>query len=396
MGKPVRVLYSFPHKLGAGRICYTAWEQVRGVAAAGADVMVAPGVLHRALPPSVRVHPTLARGPVRIPYRLTGVRRACDMHDAIVARRLQGMRGQVDIVHAWPTGALRTLEVAASLGIPTVLERPNSHSRYAYKVVQDECDRIGVPLPPGSEHAFDADVLAREEKEYDAATRLLCPSEFVVRSFVREGFPPSRLVRHTYGFDESRFWPAQESQEARGGLTALFAGFCAVRKGLHLALEAWLSSAAHRDGTFFIAGEFLPAYKEKLLPLLAHPSVRMLGQRDDVPDLMRRADLLVLPSIEEGFGLVCIEAMASGSVPLVSNACTDICRHMENSLVHSVGDVAALASHFDLLRDDPTLLARLRSAAVATSPNFTWKAAGGLLLAAYTDTMQAYQDAHRA
>jgi len=33
--KPIRVLYSFPHKLGADRICYTAWQQVNGLAAAG-------------------------------------------------------------------------------------------------------------------------------------------------------------------------------------------------------------------------------------------------------------------------------------------------------------------------------------------------------------------------
>ena len=40
-GGRVRVLYSFPHKLGAERICYTAWQQVNGLAAAGADVLVA-------------------------------------------------------------------------------------------------------------------------------------------------------------------------------------------------------------------------------------------------------------------------------------------------------------------------------------------------------------------
>lgn len=39
----IRVLYSFPHKLGADRICYTAWQQVRGLAVAGADVLDAPG-----------------------------------------------------------------------------------------------------------------------------------------------------------------------------------------------------------------------------------------------------------------------------------------------------------------------------------------------------------------
>ena len=53
----------------------------------------------------------------------------------------------------------------------------------------------------------------------------------------------------------------------------LFVGVCAVRKGLHFALEAWLKSPASADGRFLIAGEFLPDYEARLAPLLAHPSV---------------------------------------------------------------------------------------------------------------------------
>jgi len=63
----VRVLYSFPHKLGADRICYTAWQQVNGLTAAGAEVLVFAGAIHRPIPPSVKVRPTLARGKIRIP-----------------------------------------------------------------------------------------------------------------------------------------------------------------------------------------------------------------------------------------------------------------------------------------------------------------------------------------
>ncbi len=44
----------------------------------------------------------------------------------------------------------------------------------------------------------------------------------------------------------------------------IFVGVCAVRKGLHYALEAWLRSPASKDGTFLIAGGFLPDYQEKL------------------------------------------------------------------------------------------------------------------------------------
>ena len=46
---------------------------------------------------------------------------------------------------------------------------------------------------------------------------------------------------------------------------------------MHYAFEAWLRSPASKDGTFLIAGEFLPAYQEKLAPMLAHPSVESLA-----------------------------------------------------------------------------------------------------------------------
>ncbi|MEQ1353762.1 MAG: glycosyltransferase, partial [Candidatus Acidiferrum sp.] len=115
----------------------------------------------------------------------------------------------------------------------------------------------------------------------------------------------------------------------------------------------------------------------------SHPSVRVLGHREDIPQLMRDSDVMVLPSIEEGFGLVCTEALGSGSVPLVSDACTDLCRHMENSLVHKVADVAAITEHFNMLHDDRNLLRRLRDGALASAPACTWDQAGVRLLEAY-------------
>jgi glycosyltransferase involved in cell wall biosynthesis len=388
--RPVRVLYSFPHRLGAERICYTAWKQVSGLSEAGAKVHLHAASVKREVPPDVSVNSTLAWGAARLPYRVVGSMRAFALHDWIVSRRLEKLAGQIDIVHTWPLGALRTLRTAARLGIPTVLERPNAHTRFAYEAVRDECERIGVALPPDHEHAYNEEILRIEEEEYERAYRLLCPSDFVVQTFLDKGSPPERLARHIYGFDPARYFPSADSAKMQGGLTMLFVGVCAVRKGLHFALEAWLRSPAHRDGKFLIAGEFLPAYQRRLSSLLSHPSVQVLGHRTDVPELMRQADIFVLPSIEEGFGLVCTEAMGSGCVPLVSNACTDLCKHMENSLVHSVGDVEALTEHITQLHADRALLNRLRASGLKLAPTITWSAAGQMLLDVYRNTIEQF------
>ena len=386
----IRVLYSFPHKLGADRICYTASQQVNGLAAAGADLQVFPGVLHGPVPAGVKVRPTLARGKLRVSYKLLGSLRACALHDWVVARRLEQMAGEIDIIHTWPLGALQTLKTAARLGIPTVLERCNAHTGFAIEVVQKECERLGVTLPPDHEHANIPEKMRKEEEEYRLAYRLLCPSDFTVKTFVDKGYAKEKLARHIYGVDEKVYHPGGEPRDPGRGLTMLFVGVCAVRKGVHFALEAWLQSPASKDGTFLIAGEFLPAYAEKLAPMLNHPSVRVLGHRTDVPDLMRKSDILILPSIEEGFGLVITEAMASGCVPLASEACTEICKHMETGLMHGIGDVAAITRHITLLHEDRALLARLRSASLAAIPQIDWTAAGVRLLDVYRETIATY------
>jgi len=385
----IRVLYSFALKLGDERIGHTSWHQVNGIAGAGAMVLACPGVLHRAVPASVTVRPTLSWKKLRVSYKLLGRLRAYALHDWIVARRLEKLKDQVDVVHTWPLGALETLRTARRLGIATVLERPNTHTRFAFEIVQRECERLGVPLPPGHEHAYNPAVLEREEVEYRLADRLLCPSDFVLQTFLDRGFPREQLARHSYGYDESLCFPDGNARSSNRGLVLLFAGECAVRKGLHFALEAWLKSPAHHEGTFLIAGHFLPQYARKLSPLLAHPSVRVLGHRKDLPQLMRQSDVLVLPSIEEGSALVTYEARGSGCVLLVSEAAGAPCRHMENGLVHAPGDVATLAEHITRLHEDRTLLARLRAASLNTANEITWMAAGRRLLDVYREVLAA-------
>lgn len=390
--KPIRVLYSFPNKLGAQRICYTAWQQVNGLAAAGAKITVFTGGLLRSVPEGVTVSTTLARGKLRIPYKLIGSNRAMALHDYIVSRRIKEMAGEIDIVHTWPRGALRTIETARTLGIPTVLERCNAHTRFAYEVVRKECEHLGVALPANHESAYNEKILQIEEAEFRRADRLLCPSDFVVKTFLEQGFAPNQLARHIYGFDEKVYYPSTEPRGSRQGLTMLFVGICAVRKGVHYALEAWLGSPASKDGTFLIAGEFLPAYREKLESMLAHPSVRVLGHRNDVPELMRKSDILVLPSIEEGFGLVITEAMGSGCVPLASDACTEICSHLKTGLVHHVGDTVALTQQITMLHKDRALLEKLRATSLSMVPEITWTAAGVKLLEVYRQIIAEHND----
>jgi glycosyltransferase involved in cell wall biosynthesis len=64
---------------------------------------------------------------------------------------------------------------------------------------------------------------------------------------------------------------------------------------------------------------FLDSLERLVDELRVRHAVHFLGQRDNVPEIMRALELTLLPSWEEPFGLVTVECMALGTPPLVSS-----------------------------------------------------------------------------
>jgi glycosyltransferase involved in cell wall biosynthesis len=382
--RPLRVLFAFSTRLGTPGIGTTGWHQAAELAAKGVELTVACASLERPLPPQVRVIETLRPLGVRLPFRALGFDRTVALHDRRVAALLPG---DFDVVHSWPAGALRTLGAARAAGLPALLERPNAHTRFAYEVVAEEHRRLGIEVDPEATHAFDADRLAREEREYAAASHLLCPSDFVARTFLDAGFAPERLLRHRYGYDPARFAAPPTPEE--GPLRAIFVGSGEPRKGLHHALEAWLACGApEAGGRFVICGRIEPAYRELLAASLAHPSVEERGHVADPAAAMREADVLLLPSIEEGSALVTYEARACGCVLAVSDRAGAACRPGEDALVHPAGDVGVLRDQLASLVREPARLAELRAASLAGLGDLTWARAADALADAYRAAMR--------
>lgn len=385
--KSPRVLYSFPFRIGTERICSTAWYQVVGAALGVTRMTVLSGSLSRSLPQGIRNQTTLSCGSLRLPIGLLGIGHACRIHDWITARWLKKHAADIDVVHGWPLASLQTMRMAKRLAIPFLLERPNTHSAYAYEASAAESEKVGISLPRGHDHEFNQHFLDQEYQEYEAADYLLCPSEFVAQTFRDRGFGNERLLRHHYGFDEKIFISGQQNPLQDRGLVMLYVGVCEPRKGLHYALEAWLKTKAHRVGRFMICGSFVPGYAEKLQKMLDHPSVEVLGHRSDIPQLMRDSDLLVLSSVEEGSALVTYEAMGAGCVLLVSDGAGAVANHMTTAMIHPMRNIEILASHIDRLDSDRNLLKKLRSESILSSRSVTWKNAGELLSKIYSDVV---------
>jgi len=72
-------------------------------------------------------------------------------------------------------------------------------------------------------------------------------------------------------------------------------------------------------------------------------NIRLLGFRNDIPDIMRTIDVLLLPSWWEGFGIVLIEAMAAGKPVITTNVSSmpEIVPHRETGLIIPPHDATA-------------------------------------------------------
>jgi glycosyltransferase involved in cell wall biosynthesis len=92
--------------------------------------------------------------------------------------------------------------------------------------------------------------------------------------------------------------------------------------------------------------------------------VELLGDRDDVPDLLGRSDVFVLSTLSEGMPISILEAMAAG-LPVVASevgGIPEIVVDGETGLLVPPGDADALAGALRRLLDDPELRRRLGAA----------------------------------
>ena len=106
-------------------------------------------------------------------------------------------------------------------------------------------------------------------------------------------------------------------------------------------------------------GPDVPVARELAEQLGVLDRVTFVGVVDHVASLLAAADLLLLPSSTESFGLVALEAMASG-VPVIASdvgGIPEVVRHGETGFLAPVGEVSQMARHaIDLLRDEERLL----------------------------------------
>lgn len=150
-------------------------------------------------------------------------------------------------------------------------------------------------------------------------------SPAVERRLHAAGVPPERTRLIWSSIDPAALAPTKSRESVRAELDVapdevllLAAGALVPRKGLDVLLEALPRLSA--NVRLCIAGEG-PEREALEARAAANPvegRVRLLGRREDLPDLLAACDLFVMPSRAEGLGIAALEAMAAGRAVVAS------------------------------------------------------------------------------
>lgn len=241
-------------------------------------------------------------------------------------------------------------------------------------------------------------LLARLLRRVDA---FVATTAEIAEGLGQDGVPPERIRRIANFIDTAVFFPSPAEEQAalksRAGFgsrrTVLFSGRFIERKGIDVLLRAWRElHGEFPDALLVLLGEgpLLPSMKSLATELKLGTAVEFRGHIPAIGDLLRAADIFVLPSYQEGMPNSLLEAMACGLPPVATRigGVEDIVKDGENGLLAAPGDAAGLAAGLRRLLADEALTRKLAARAQQTiRDSYTLESTSPRYLALYRELL---------
>ncbi len=318
-----------------GGVESASWQIAHGLAAAGEEVHVFSRQAGDTSAVSVhRVYTPTFWQPLRLALFSSRARRAIEDSTFDVVHSFSRTRHQ-DIFHAGG----------------------GSHAEYM-RLTYGSLGALARRISP--RHALQ---LFMERKIFADPHQLIQCVSPMVRDDIARGYdvPEDRLVVVPYGVDCQQFAPEKHRPEreglrrqwSSGGKSVwLLAGSGWHRKGLDTALRA-LAASESRSQFLWVAGRDQTRAWQRLAERLGVADrVRFLGARTDMPRIYAAADGLLLPTRYDAFGLVLLEAAASG-LPVITSGSAGAASLLASAgiVIAQAGDVDGFASALDQLEN---------------------------------------------
>ena len=207
----------------------------------------------------------------------------------------------------------------------------------------------------------------RDLEKWKLSDQVLVPSQFCFDTATDLGCDPTKITLVPYGISED--WFDLELAPEPGRILSV--GRPSLLKGTHVLAEA--CRLLKSRGVPFECRVVGPLEVDVSHSLFEGPSY--LGQvpRTQVGEEFRRADIFVLPTLADSFGLVHLEAMACGVPVITTPHCGSIVRDSLDGFIVPIRDAISLADRIQHLLEDRQLRVKMGLAARQRAAEFTWQ-----------------------
>jgi len=319
-------------------------------------------------------------------------RRKDSPHFAAADRLLSEKAGQVALSRGAPLIAYSYYADAAfrlmdGSGLPRVLFQVHPNGKYLRELFQKEIEKVPEAKSSLMEETEMSSLFAHNDETFAMADAVICASSFTRHSLAAAGSQaPAHVVG--YGVDLDLF-SARTDAPAAKTLTVGFVGALSQRKGARYLLGAL---AALPKGSVKLVIYTRTSVDRDLIRGFEDVDVEIRGGLSDAAlaaDL-KGCDLVALPSIAEGFGLVILEAMACG-VPVLCTTSTggaDFIVHRQNGLLIEPGSTAAIEQELVWALSHRDELFAMGQAARREAEKHTWAEYRRKFFAAYAASIK--------
>jgi hypothetical protein len=287
------------------------------------------------------------------------------------AERLQRGSGAPAAVYCYEDAALEVFREARKRRVATIYDLPTGYWRAKQTLFEEEAQLQPVwsQLLPARE---DGEAKLRRKDEELSLADLVITASTLTDTTLR--LYPGRIPavkRIAYGAPTC--CERQSCRPADSALRCLFVGSLSQQKGLSYMFEALESVQVPVDMT--VVGRSSRRDFEPLNRALARVNYFASLPHQEILQLMRSNDILLFPTLFDGFGLVMLEAMSQGCVVVATPNCgaPDVIRDGHDGFIVPIRDPRAIAEKLELLHRDRGRLAAMSEAARKKAESLTWE-----------------------
>lgn len=221
----------------------------------------------------------------------------------------------------------------------------------------------------------DQHVLDRLIGESILADDCIVASSFTKETLIENNIPENKITVVPYGVDSSKFPPKKAYDLVNGHLNIIFVGQMIQRKGLYYLLEA-VKKLNSPNITLTIVGrgsidkELLSNYNSE-----SNINIKINLSHSDLIKEFHKNDVLIFPSLVEGFGQVILEAMSSG-LPVIctpNTAGRDLFITGDEGVIVPIRSIDVLVDQIEWCLGNKGKLAEMGKIAAKTAQRFTWE-----------------------